>query len=291
MSIAHGVTARQPRALGEAERAGAKEPRTVPRVTDDALFRRVAEAVEGVPWMSREQGRRVYDHLRATNAREVLDIGTCYGVSAAYMAAAVKANGGGRVVTVDSAQFDHESPALEMIAQNLARAEVDDVVETVRIEHSSYAWWLKEEVERRSDDDGNCEPAFDFVYLDGAKSLTIDGVSVIFVERLLRPGGWLLLDDLDWAFESNAKVVQSEGVHYAMSEAERREPHVRAIFELILKPSATMTQLRLEDERWGWAQKAPGQPRRYRVEYSRSLGDAALDRVRALRRAVRSRSA
>jgi predicted O-methyltransferase YrrM len=141
-----------------------------------------------------------------------------------------------------------------------------------------------EEVARRSDASGNCEPAYDFVYLDGAKSLTIDGVSVLFIERLLRPGGWLLLDDLDWSFGSNPKVAQTEGVHYALSPAEREEPHVRAVFELIVKTLPSMTNLRLEDGRWGWAQKAPGAPKRYQVAYSRPLGDVVLDRLRRLKR-------
>jgi predicted O-methyltransferase YrrM len=53
------------------------------------------------PW----QGRRIYDHLREVGARDVLEIGTAFGVSAGYMAAAVAANGGGRVTTVDRYQF------------------------------------------------------------------------------------------------------------------------------------------------------------------------------------------
>ena len=67
-------------------------------------------------------------------------------------------------------------------------------------EFSSYTWWLKEQVQARSDRAGNVEPAYDFVYLDGAKNWTIDGLAVVLIEKLLRPGGWLLMDDLPWTY-------------------------------------------------------------------------------------------
>ena len=40
-------------------------------------------------------------------------------------------------------------------------------------EYSSYTWWLKEQVAARSDAHGNVEPAYDFIYLDGAKNKEI----------------------------------------------------------------------------------------------------------------------
>ncbi len=254
----------------------------------DAILERVVAAVGDTPWMTPDQGARVYRHLRDAGARDALDIGTCYGVSAAYLAAAVHANGGGRVVTVDSGRFDDESPAREMADQILQRAGLTDLVEFVRIDHSSYAWWLKEEVERRSDEHGNCEPAYDFVLLDGAKSLTIDGVSVVLIERLLRPGGWLLLDDLNWTFDSNPRVQQTEGVHYPLSAAELATPHIRDVFDLIVKPSPSFTELRIQDEQWGWARKAPGAARRLEVEFTRTARDRARARVRRLGSVARS---
>jgi len=53
--------------------------------------------------MSPEQGRIVYDHVRAARPAEVLELGTAHGVGAAYMAAALRDNGAGRLVTVDFA--------------------------------------------------------------------------------------------------------------------------------------------------------------------------------------------
>ncbi len=238
----------------------------------------VVRVYGSTPHMTPAQGRRVFEHLTATGAGDVLDIGTCFGTSAAYFAAAVAANGAGRVTTVDSAQFDATTETKSWVEQGLSDCGLRHLVDLVRIPHSSYAWWLKEQVERHA------EPQYDFVYLDGAKSLTIDGVSVLFIERLLRPGGWLLLDDIGWTFASNPAVIQTEGVHYSLSEAELREPHVRAILELIVKPSPAFSVIRREaDGQWAWAQKGPGERTRYEVFYTQSLGDRLLRRGLALK--------
>ena len=58
-------------------------------------FEDVVAAVEGVPFMTPVLGRRVYDHIRRTQPEHVLELGTAHGVGAAYMAAALDANGHG----------------------------------------------------------------------------------------------------------------------------------------------------------------------------------------------------
>ena len=55
-------------------------------------FEDVAARVAGIPFMTPELGRRVYEHIRSTKPVEVLELGTAHGVSAAYMAAALEAN-------------------------------------------------------------------------------------------------------------------------------------------------------------------------------------------------------
>jgi predicted O-methyltransferase YrrM len=245
-------------------------------------FDEVARAVAGIPFMSEAQGRSVHDHIRETGARDVLELGTAHGVSAAYMAAA-----GARVTTVDHAGAAY-SPTPEEV---LERAGVADRVTIVR-EFSSYTWWLKERVAERSDAHGNVEPCFDFVYLDGAKNWTIDGLAVVLVEKLLRPGGWLLMDDLEWTYSQDPGRAATDGiVHRELSERERTQPHLRAVFDLIVAQHPSFTELRRQDEWWGWARKAPGEPRRYRVETSRPVGALAAGAARRLARRARRRLA
>jgi predicted O-methyltransferase YrrM len=248
-------------------------------------FETVAAALAGVPFMSPDQGRIVYDHVRATRPAEVLELGTAHGVGAAYMATALADNGSGSLTTVDFAAAAYDPPPEDV----LARAGVADRVTVVR-EFSSYTWWLKEQLAARSDADGNVEPRFDFVYLDGAKNWTIDGLAVVLVEKLLRPGGWLLLDDLDWTYSDDPARAATDGVAKRdLSERERTQPHIRAVFDLIVAQHPSFTELRVQDEWWGWARKAPGEPRRYTVETSRPLGALAAGTARRAVRAGRRR--
>jgi predicted O-methyltransferase YrrM len=236
--------------------------------------------------MSPEQGRVVYDHIRRERPGEVLELGTAHGVGAAYMAAALEDNGHGRLTTVDFAGAAYD-PSPEQL---LARAGLAGRVDVVR-EFSSYTWWLKEQIAARSDAHGNCEPRFDFVYLDGAKNWTVDGLAVLLVEKLLRPGGWLLMDDLDWTYAHTPPTrPATDGiVHRELSEAERTQPHLRAVLELIVAQHPSFTDVRVQDEWWGWARKAPGEPRRYRVETSRPLGAVAMGEARKAWRRVKAR--
>ena len=239
-------------------------------------FDEVARAIAGIPFMSPAQGRLVYDHVKRTDATDVLELGTAHGVGAAYMAAA-----GANVTTVDFAGASYD-PSPEAV---VAKAGVADRVAIVR-EYSSYTWWLKTQVETHSG------PQYDFVYLDGAKNWTIDGLAVILIEKLLRPGGWLLMDDLEWTYAQDPGREATDGiVHRELSEPERTQPHLRAVFDLIVAQHPSFTELRREDEWWGWARKNPGAPRSYTVTTSQSLPTLITNTARRAARKARRRVA
>jgi predicted O-methyltransferase YrrM len=247
-------------------------------------FEDVAAAVQGIPFMTPTLGRRVYDHIRRTRPEEALELGTAHGVSAAYIAAALEANGHGRVTTVDHGGAAYD-PAPEEI---LARAGLADRVTIVR-RHSSYNWFLKEQVQAASDAAGNCRPRYDFCYLDGSKNWNVDGLAVVLIEKLLRPEGWLLMDDLEWTYERNPWIApDGDGRPLGpLSESERAEPHLRAVFELIVKQHPSFTRFIHEDAWYGWAQKRPGEARRYEVTTSRPLGAMVAAELRRRRWRVR----
>ena len=250
-------------------------------------FEAVAAAVQGVaePHITPAQGRLIYDHVRDTRPEQVLELGTAHGVSAAYIAAALDGNGHGHLTTVDSSQLAWKNPTPAELMERLGLGERVSVDRS----YSTYTWFLKEQVEARSDDAGNCEPLYDFCFLDGQKNWSVDGMAVVLIEKLLRPGGWLLLDDLGWTYSP-----QTTGVHYwvdvgALSERERTEPHLRAIFDLIVKQNPSFPELRIQDEWWGWARKAPGEQRRMTIDTTRSLASYLLAAMRQIKRNLEAR--
>jgi predicted O-methyltransferase YrrM len=175
-------------------------------------FETVAAAVEGVPepHIPAAQGRVIYDHVRETRPASVLELGTAHGVSAAYIAAALDANGEGHLTTVDSSQLTWANPTPgELLEAAGLRGRV-----SIDRSYSTYNWFLKEQVAAQSDDAGNCEPLYDFCFLDGQKNRTVDGLAVVLIQKLLRPGGWLLLDDLGWTYSP-----ATTGFHYGFWRA------------------------------------------------------------------------
>ncbi|MCW3065976.1 MAG: hypothetical protein JWN32_3148 [Solirubrobacterales bacterium] len=220
-----------------------------PTIDTSAAFARLADGLRDVQWMTAEQGRKVFDHVVAERCSDVLDVGTCYGCSSAYMAGALQVLGRGRVTTVDTGQFDTESPAREWCETVWDRVGVRDLVDPIRIRHSSYAWWLKEAVEAGVE-------RFDFIYLDGAKNLLLDGPSVVLAQRLLRPGGTLLLDDVPWTHAERDRTfaLQFDQYTFTASPEELAEAHVEAVCRLIVEPDPRWDRIRY-DEEWAWIRK------------------------------------
>lgn len=173
--------------------------------------------------------------------------------------------------------------------QVLARAGLADRVSVVR-RHSSYNWYLKREIDAASDGEGNCLPRYDFCYLDGAKNWNVDGLAVVLVEKLLRPGGWLLMDDLEWTYEHNPWIAPGgDGRPLGpLSPSERSEPHLLAVFELIVKQHPSFNRFIREDAWYGWAQKGTGPVRRLELSTSRPLGALLAAELRRRRRTRRS---
>jgi predicted O-methyltransferase YrrM len=242
-------------------------------------YEAVAAKVDGIPHMTRQQGRKIYDHIRATRPTSVLEIGTANAVGTSYIAAALDASGDGRVTSVDRASARYEPGPRKVLADvGLAHR-----VELIRNPDTSYNWWLKKQIVARSDSVGNVEPVYDFVFLDGAHEWNIDGLAVLLIEKLLKPGGWLLLDDMNWTYATSPSFAASpSALPKNLSEEELHEPHIRAVFDVLLRPHPAFAEFR-DDGEWGWAKKAPGAPGRLTLvteAQTRSVGLARLARTK-----------
>jgi predicted O-methyltransferase YrrM len=203
----------------------------------------------------------LYEHIRNNRPGDLLELGTGRGGSAVFMAAALEANGVGHLTSVDSTRWQWLDPTPREV---LEKAGLSSWV-TLDKRFSTYTWFLKAEIEKRLDAAGSVQPEYDFIFVDGCKNWSADGLAVVLAERLLRPGGWLLLDDLGWNYEKHCEAPRHYEIEIAkLSDEERTQPHLRAVFDLLIRTNPAFDQFVVQDYWWGWARKSPHVSRRTR---------------------------
>jgi predicted O-methyltransferase YrrM len=126
--------------------------------------------------VSREGGQLLYLLTRAVRARTVVEFGTSFGISTLYLAAAVRDNDGGQVITTEL-QPDKARKASE----NFAAAGLSDIVD-LRLGDARET--LRE-----------LPGPVDLLLLDGWLDLRLPILSI--VEPRLRPGALVVIDDVD----------------------------------------------------------------------------------------------
>jgi predicted O-methyltransferase YrrM len=127
--------------------------------------------------VSREAGSLLYMLARFGNARMVVEFGTSFGISTLHLAAAIRDNGGGRIITTE-----FEPSKIVTARENLKAGGLLDLVE---IREGDALETLSRDL----------PAAIDLVLLDGAKGLYNDILDRI--ESRLRPGALLLGDNAD----------------------------------------------------------------------------------------------
>jgi len=223
-------------------------------------YEAVNAIVGGIPHTTPERGRILYDFIRREKPDHCLELGFSHGTSSCYIAAALADNGRGHLTTVD---LLHTATYPQAIEHSLKRTGLESWVTPVR-EHTSYTWFLKKELERRTVN-GFCQPIYDFCFIDGSKNWTVDGFAFLLVDRLLRPGGWILFDDYDWTYGSTGRDQTDFINHRALGPDELTQPHIEAVVRLLVMQHPDYSEVRIQDATWAWAHKNPGANRRQLV--------------------------
>lgn len=214
---------------------------TVPTLTN----KDVQAVVQGLPNMRLSQADRMRALIHDNRLADVLELGVCHGVSTCYIAAALEAQGKGSITSIDvPSARDNQPNALEL----LERCGLSHRA-TVHYEPGGYLWKLMEMLEE------DPTPRFDLCYLDGAHEWAIDGFAFFLVDRLLRPGGWIVFDDLDWTIDGS-KTVRDHPHHASKPLAERQAPQVRKVFDLLVRTHPSYDNLSVGGQ-WGYARKRP----------------------------------
>jgi predicted O-methyltransferase YrrM len=127
--------------------------------------------------VSRETGALLYMLARSSRARTIVEFGTSFGISTLHLAAALRDNGGGRLIT---SEFEPSKAA--RARQNLTAGGLIDLVE---IREGDALQTLSVDL----------PDTIDLLLLDGAKSLYPEILSL--VESRLGPGGLIVADNAD----------------------------------------------------------------------------------------------
>jgi predicted O-methyltransferase YrrM len=157
--------------------------------------------------VSREAGLLLYMLARSSKARTIVEFGTSFGISTLHLAAALRDNGGGRLIT-----SEFEPSKVARAREHLAAGGLIDLVE---IRQGDALATL------RTDLPGT----IDLLLLDGAKALYPDILSL--VESRLRPGALIVADDADHSPDYLARVRSPEGGYLSTPFAEDVELSMR----------------------------------------------------------------
>ncbi len=157
--------------------------------------------------VSRETGALLYMLARSCKARTVVEFGTSFGISTLHLAAALRDNGGGLLIT-----SEFESSKISQARDNLKAGGLLDLVE---IREGDALKTLGKDL----------PASIDLVLLDGAKALYPEILSL--VESRLRPGALIIADNADYAPDYLARVRSIEQGYLSIPFAEDVELSMR----------------------------------------------------------------
>jgi len=202
----------------------------------------VCAQLSNAPYMTLEQAHRITSFIKTERLSSVLELGFYHGVSTCYIANAV-AEFDGKVVAIDKERGRTMDPNVEQL---LGRIGQRDRVE-IYYEKTSYLWRMMRFLEQQP------TQRFDLCYLDGAHNWFVDGFAFYLVDKLLKPGGWIILDDLDFCYD-NSHAMRGTDALAAMPKEERECLQLRKVWELLIKTQPGYGNFR-EESNWAFAQK------------------------------------
>ncbi|HZM79580.1 MAG TPA: class I SAM-dependent methyltransferase [Candidatus Limnocylindrales bacterium] len=160
-----------------------KLPKVLPRavyamVTGRSMMRTVTPAMLKNVYIpvSRNDGWLLHALARGTDARRIVEFGASFGISTLYLAEAVRANGGGQVITTEI-----EASKCRAAEANIREAGLEGVATVLE----------GDALETLKDVDG----PIDLLFLDGWKDLYVPVLDLIAPK--LRPGAVIMADNVN----------------------------------------------------------------------------------------------
>ena len=157
--------------------------------------------------VSRETGALLYMLARSSRARTIVEFGTSFGISTLHLAAALRDNGGGRLIT---SEFE---PSKAARARDNLRA--GGVLDLVEIREGDALETLAHDLPE----------GIDLVLLDGAKALYSEILGL--VESRLGPGALIVADNADMSPDYLKRVRSRESGYLSVPFGEDVELSMR----------------------------------------------------------------
>ncbi len=157
--------------------------------------------------VSRETGALLYMLARSSGARTIVKFGTSFGISTLHLAAALRDNGGGRLIT-----SEFEPSKVARAREHLTEGGLIDLVE---LREGDALKTLSVDLPE----------TIDVLLLDGAKALYPEILSL--VESRLRPGAFIVADNADYSPDYLARVRAPASGYMSVPFAEDVELSMR----------------------------------------------------------------
>src|SRR5437899_2693311 len=205
------------RLFDEADAASAETEAAVRDLSDEARARLIRSKTDyrdlygrlkNAPLaISRETGALLYMLARSSRAKAIVEFGTSFGISTLHLAAGLRDNGGGRLIT-----SEFEPSKVARARDNLWAGGLIDLVE---IREGDALKTLSTDL----------PDTIDLVLLDGAKALYPEILDL--VEDRLKPGAIIVADNADFSPDYLARVRKPGNGYMSMPFAEDVELTVR----------------------------------------------------------------
>jgi predicted O-methyltransferase YrrM len=211
-------------------------------------FQNIEKILKHIPHMKPQEGKLIYQFILENDIHNILELGFAHGTSTCYMAAALDEIGSGSIITIDQHLAKKREPDIFTL---LKTTNFENYVQPIFCD-TSYNWELLKILEKQNEN-GRTKTIFDFCFIDGAHSWEVDGLAFFLVEKLLKAGGWILFDDVDWKFGDSKSIKNMEFV-LNMPDEQKNTAQVEKIFHLLVSQHSDFEDFQIKN-RWGWARK------------------------------------
>lgn len=207
----------------------------------------VAERFPDLRYMTIDQAETLDRFLKKHRLTNCLELGFFHGKSSAFFASILRDMGEGHLTTIDQKHSVDRVPNIHHVLDTL---DLSSWVTPI-FEPRSFNWRLMRMLEEEP------RPSFDFCYIDAAHTWYDTGFGFFLVDKLLKPGGWILFDDLRFVYEALVEPGKKPADFLArMTREERETQQVLKVWDLLVKDHPGYDEF-IEDNRWAFARKKP----------------------------------